>query len=211
MAIQWLHIQKSSIEKAFQIVGSGLSIYLLVYFSVEALTINTKPDKPILEQPAFREFIGVLLAVLIIIATSISLIASYYRSKYHINDNKTIFQPNKLEFLQLVRNKVIIGLENISHDFFIETGELPQLEETKPTTMVEYLSPEFRWDLQTEIKGKTILTLIEIAYQDPSRATPIKLSKTLDIPRSTISREIKKLVSLSYLESHISDFALHDA
>ncbi|MFX0113283.1 MAG: hypothetical protein ACFFB3_01920 [Candidatus Hodarchaeota archaeon] len=211
MAIQRLLIQKSNVEKVFQIVGSGLSIYLLVYFSIEAFTMNTKPDKPIIEQPAFREFIGVLLAVVIIIATSISLIRSYYRSKYDINDTNAIFQPNKLEFLQLVRNKVIIGLENISHDLIVETGELPYLEETKPISMIEYLLPEFRWDLQAKIKGKTILTLIEIAYQHPSHTTPIELSKSLNIPRSTISREIKKLVSLGYLKSFISDVVLLDA
>ncbi|UCG04121.1 MAG: winged helix-turn-helix transcriptional regulator, partial [Candidatus Heimdallarchaeota archaeon] len=62
----------------------------------------------------------------------------------------------------------------------------------------------------TKIRKNTIFTLIEIAYQDPTETNPTKISKSLNIPPSTLSREIKKLITLNYLETYLSDVVMLD-
>ena len=77
--------------------------------------------------------------------------------------------------------------------------------------MVEYFPSEIQYELRSEIKGRTVLTLIEIAYQDPSDTNPAKLAKSLNIPLSTLSKEIKKLKRLHYVDTHISNQVVKDA
>ena len=59
-------------------------------------------------------------------------------------------------------------------------------------------------------KWRTILILIEIAYQDLSETNPKKLAKSLNIQASTLSKEIMKLKDLHYIESFVSAQVLHD-
>ncbi|MHA1947938.1 MAG: hypothetical protein ACW97W_17720, partial [Candidatus Hodarchaeales archaeon] len=51
----------------------------------------------------------------------------------------------------------------------------------------------------------------EIAYQNPSDTNPAKIAKSLNIPPSTLSKEIKKLKELDYLQTHISTQVVQDA
>ena len=106
---------------------------------------------------------------------------------------------------------MIIGLQN-SRKYSIPElqEELVIIRNSSPETIIDYFSTEIRGELQTEIKGKTTFILIEIAYQDPSKTNPTRLSKNLNIPLSSLSREIKKLVSLNYLETYIPDIVLED-
>ena len=122
-----------------------------------------------------------------------------------------LFQSEEIDFLQIIRNKVIIGLENIKSGFIPESYSIPTLELPSPTSsMVEYFPIEFQNELRSEMKGRTVLTLIEIAYQDPSETNPNKLAKSLNIPLSTLSKEIKKLTELKYVESYVSAQVLED-
>jgi DNA-binding MarR family transcriptional regulator len=73
------------------------------------------------------------------------------------------------------------------------------------------LSLNIRNDIISGLKGRMILTLIEIAHQYPAEANHASLCKKLDIPPSTLSNQIKKLVTLDYLENSISPKNLHDA
>ncbi|MHA2363737.1 MAG: hypothetical protein ACXAC7_07250 [Candidatus Hodarchaeales archaeon] len=138
-----------------------------------------------------------------------------YISKFRKPDSfAMLLQSGKVEFLKSIRHKVVIGLDNIKNDVITDPGPLPSLvHSTKVdhTSMVEYFPSDIKNDLRSEMKGRTVLTLIEIAFQEPSETNPIKLSKSLNIPPSTLSKEIKKLVDLQYVENYISTQVLRDA
>ena len=76
--------------------------------------------------------------------------------------------------------------------------------------MLDYFPSDIRSEINVKIKGKTIFTLIEIAYQDPMETNPTSISKSLNIPPSSLSREIKRLIKLNYLETHVSEIVLND-
>ncbi|MHA1995264.1 MAG: hypothetical protein ACW97Z_12040 [Candidatus Hodarchaeales archaeon] len=138
----------------------------------------------------------------------------YYRSNPRYKDRKTfveLIRTSEAEYLKEIRNKVIIGLDNIKSSFSSQIREIPLLEVESQTSMIEYFPTMFREDLRSEMKGKTVLTLIEIAYQDPSETNPTKLAQSLKIPTPTLTREIKKLVDLQYIETFVSAQVLQDA
>lgn len=122
-----------------------------------------------------------------------------------------VLQSNKVEYIEAIRHKLIIGLDNIKAEQIADSGEVYLLNDaSEQLTMADSIPPDFQNDLRTEMKGRTVLTLIEIAYQDPSETNPAKLSKSLNIPPSTLSKEIKKLIDLKYVEMFISTQVLHD-
>lgn len=73
------------------------------------------------------------------------------------------------------------------------------------------LSSNIRNDFISGLKGRMILTLIEIANQYPDESNHASLYKSLGIPPSTLSNQIKKLIKLDYLETSISPKILYDA
>jgi DNA-binding MarR family transcriptional regulator len=139
-----------------------------------------------------------LIGLMLIIAAIGTLgLGSYY---FYTKRNK---QSSFASFFQLVKS-----------GFIEEPLELPSIEIDaiiEPTSMIEYFPTDFQYDLRSEIKGRTILTLIEIAYQNPSDTNPAKIAKSLNIPPSTLSKEIKKLKELDYLQTHISTQVVQDA
>ena len=68
-----------------------------------------------------------------------------------------------------------------------------------------------RKDLIAGLKGRMVLTLIEIAHNYPYEINHAILCKKLNIPPSTLSNQIKKLIELDYLESSLSIITLRDA
>lgn len=78
-------------------------------------------------------------------------------------------------------------------------------------SITQFFSNEIQKELKSEIKGRTILVLLELAYQNPSETNPVKIAEKLDIPLSTLSKEIKKLTAMQYIEPHISKLVLLDA
>ncbi|MFQ5980354.1 MAG: hypothetical protein ACE5OZ_19635 [Candidatus Heimdallarchaeota archaeon] len=132
--------------------------------------------------------------------------------------NEDIHSEN-ISFLTAIRHKVIIGLDNIRHSILAEAKEIPPFvlqqmsspaEEKSLSTMADFFPPEIKNDLRSEMKGRTVLALIEIAYQNPTETNPAKLAKSLNIPPSTLSDEIKKLTNLQYLEEYITPQVLRD-
>ena len=73
------------------------------------------------------------------------------------------------------------------------------------------LSSNTKNDFISGLKGRMILTLIEIAQQYPDETNHASLCKTLGIPPSTLSNQIKKLIELDYLESSNIPRLLYDA
>ncbi|MHA2245685.1 MAG: hypothetical protein ACXADY_12035 [Candidatus Hodarchaeales archaeon] len=160
----------------------------------------------------FENFITFGLVALILAISSIAIGYSFYSNKNKQISFSGLFQLDKSNFLKEISQKVIIGLDNIKTGFIDESIDIPALEAAiAPNSMVEYFPSDFQYDLRSEIKGRTVLTLIEIAYQNPSETNPAKLAKNLNIPLSTLSKEIKKLRKLNYVETYISTQVVQDA
>ncbi|MFX1513949.1 MAG: hypothetical protein ACFFCQ_15300 [Promethearchaeota archaeon] len=178
----------------------------------EESTSNTSPignTDRIFDDPIF--LLSTLFGSLLLIS---GFGFGYFRLNPRFRGQETfvaLMQSSKTEFLKNIRHKVIIGLDNIKTDFIADSKDIPQLEAVTQASMVEYFPSSIRNDLRSEMKGRTVLTLIEIAYQDPKETNPTKLAQSLKIPTSTLSKEIKKLVDLQYVEAFVSTQILQDA
>lgn len=79
------------------------------------------------------------------------------------------------------------------------------------SSKIEYHPSTIRKKLLSGIKGRTILTLIEIAHHYPNDINPTKLSKLLNIPPATLSLELKKLTNFQFISPIKSVGILCDA
>ncbi|PWI47170.1 hypothetical protein CEE45_13215 [Candidatus Heimdallarchaeota archaeon B3_Heim] len=73
------------------------------------------------------------------------------------------------------------------------------------------LSSSTRNNFISGLKGRMVLTLIELANLYPYETNHTSLCKILSIPPSTLSNQIKKLIELDYLESSNSPKLMYDA
>ncbi|MFX1506644.1 MAG: right-handed parallel beta-helix repeat-containing protein [Promethearchaeota archaeon] len=122
-----------------------------------------------------------------------------------------VFPSDQIESLKPLYHKLIVGLENIQTTSLPESVTVTLLEPPESVELVEYFPSDIKDDLISGLKGRTILTLIEIAYQDPSETNLVKLAQSLDVPVSTLSKEIKRLNELKYVETFVSAKVLRDA
>ncbi|MFX0014716.1 MAG: hypothetical protein ACFFB2_06200 [Promethearchaeota archaeon] len=139
---------------------------------------------------------------------------TYFRTNPRFKPQVTfveLVQSSKTDYLNEIRHKVIIGLDNIRTDYPSDFRDVPRLESVSQTSMVEYFPTSLQNDLRSELKGRTVLTLIEIAYQNPRETNPTKLAQSLQIPAPTLTREIKKLIDLQYVETYVSAQVIQDA
>ncbi len=203
-----------NMKKGFQIISISVLILVTLILFFQGLTSNIKPELPLKEQKGLFSFLTTFLVILLFIITFTVIIARYYRSKYKNQNNSninTLFPSSEVEFLKIIRNKITIGLENIQNTTTLKFQDIHLLTNfSTPSTMLDFFPSEIKQELQTKIRNNTIFTLIEIAYQDPTETNPTKLSKSLNIPPSTLSRQIKKLVTLNYLETYLSDVVMLD-
>ncbi|MFW9915566.1 MAG: hypothetical protein ACFFGZ_08130 [Candidatus Thorarchaeota archaeon] len=219
----WIQIADRIPEKEFvwdtilyEAQGSGFLIRVLVH----SKTLGTGED---ISDRTFRvdNISGgsnsLLILLFLFFATSaiLAIISlGYFLINRRFKRLETVLaipQSKEVESIQAIRHKVIIGLDNIKDEFLLESGEIPRLEKIpSQITMVDCFPSDFQDDLRTEMKGRTVLTLIEIAYQDPCETNPAKLAKSLSIPPSTLSKELKKLIGLQYIETCVSNQVLGD-
>jgi DNA-binding MarR family transcriptional regulator len=154
--------------------------------------------------------LGTIISILVI--ASIVFVYYFLTPKLRQESFSGLFQLEKLKYLKEMSHKVIIGLDNIKSGFIDESFDIPSLDSViPPSSMVEYFPSEIQHELRSEIRGRTVLTLIEIAYQDPSDTNPARLARSLNIPLSTLSKEIKKLKRLHYVDTYISSQVVQDA
>jgi parallel beta-helix repeat protein len=163
-----------------------------------------------------------LIQLLFLVGLSLALIAGIiiYNLKFKVPAPFfEYFQSDQIEFLRMIYHKVVIGIENLKVGIIPELATQPLLE---PQTIIEILDtserfsliPYFPSDIQEilkTIKGRTALVLIEMAYQDIHETNPTKLSQSLNIPPTTISDEIKRLVKLEFIKSQIKPSFIQDA
>ena len=75
----------------------------------------------------------------------------------------------------------------------------------------ESILSDIRAELITKLGGSILLTLIEIGGKSPDKTNPTNLCQVLEVPISTLSTQIKKLINLEYLDSSISLKSLKDS
>ena len=189
--------------------------YLFIAIVIEPLFPINKDNESMKSFVEFLQIISVLVIILVIIIINSIYISKYYQMKYsnkHTN-NHELFLSTEVAYLQSIRNKIIVGLENIKQESYASEFLLDTYPSTMATTssMLDLFPSEIRTEIETKIRGKTIFTLIEIAYQDPTETNPARISKSLNIPPSSITREIKKLLELDYLETHVTESVIKDA
>lgn len=163
-----------------------------------------------------REINKINEVITFIIITGILILLGFgifqYQAKFRQKTFLQVIQSEKHEWIKLLSQKVVIGLDNIKNSFVEELPDSFSNESLSLSSSVIDLFPmNIRYDLQHNIKGRTILTLVEIAYQNPSETNPSKISKSLNIPLSTLSKEIKKLIDLNYVESYLTNQMILDA
>jgi DNA-binding MarR family transcriptional regulator len=221
--VHWIQLAFSNFEPSFEwdtllfetygtdflikVVASNKAWDDKVDISDDTFTIDNRTGvNGLILEDLYLPFIGLLFIIM-----SSGLVYLIYNKRFKQGTFVDFFESKKVEFLKSIREKVVIGLDNIKFEFIEESQDLPYLEApTTVTSIVEYFPTDFRNELRIEIKGRTVLTLIEIAYQDPSETNPVKLAKSLNIPVSTLSKEIKKLIELQYVESFISSQVIQD-
>jgi parallel beta-helix repeat protein len=135
----------------------------------------------------------------------------YIESGFETEDPFIDFDlEEQIERVKPLYHKLIVGIENLQTSTLPQPAAIPLLESAESKILVEYFPSDIKNDLRSGMKWRTILTLIEIAYQDPSETNPVKLAQSMDIPASTLSKEIKKLKELHYIEFFVSTQVLRD-
>ncbi|MFX0050667.1 MAG: NosD domain-containing protein, partial [Candidatus Hermodarchaeota archaeon] len=199
-------------------------------YPIDGITNNSDPY-PLMElsneaienigkNPINLEFLLFILIILTVVGGSTTFGYFIYKTRLIQQDRKIEFETEEpfadfelseqIEHLTPLYHKLVVGIENL------QTSTLPQpvtvtlLEPAEPITLVEYFPSDIKNDLRSGMRWRTILTLIEIAYQDPSETNPIKLAQRLDISASALSKEIKRLRELHYIESFVSAQVLRD-
>ena len=72
------------------------------------------------------------------------------------------------------------------------------------------LPDDIRSEVKTNLKGRTILILIELAYQPIKNSHQTYLSEKLNIPRQTVHDELIRLRDMGYIQLYNSFELLDD-
>jgi parallel beta-helix repeat protein len=197
--------------------GSNYLIKIVATDNME-LTVEDVSDHPFImktKRDGSSDIVFQFIVLSVVLASALS--ASFY-ILYRTRGNREetfaqFFQSEKFESLKVFYHKIIVGLENIKNLGLPGLKEVPKLPPAPVDQpyLVEYFPSDIRNDLQSSLKVRTVLTLTEIAYQNPGETNLVQLSKILDLPTSTLSNELKKLEKLGYIEYHVSTKVLEDA
>jgi parallel beta-helix repeat protein len=188
-----------------KVIATNNEGFIMVFVSEQSITIKNSLF-------FFDNFIQVLV-LLSLVGLTLILGLFYYRSKLK---SKSIlpgiintFQPNNLRNLY---HKIIIGIENAKIELLGEdlTSEL-LLDFPENTALANIYPENIRNEMRSDIRGKSVMILTEIAYQPQGNSHSAFISEILSIPRQTTSDEIKRLLKLQYLQPVITSKTLLDA
>jgi DNA-binding MarR family transcriptional regulator len=145
----------------------------------------------------------------------------YQYKKHNQGKNTTdLFSPElssmiKIQYLRSLYHKTLLGIEQVQNLLFkdIPPDEIQSLItiDSIHNTIITNLYPEdIKIEMKSHIKGRTMLLLIEIAYQGPKKSNSKYLSDMLSIPQSTVTKEVKKLLEMNYITQFVSTDILFD-
>ncbi len=214
------------------VIDSNKDLIIDLQYPLDGNANNTDPYPLVsvtdyLNAPAkANSFFEVLISVLLYLLSlflPLTLCVTYilYPEKFRLKSALSNIKPPlllpeffshpQIEDLKPIYHKLIVGVENIQNDPHHEPTTIVITKPEDPLDLVEYFPHEIKQDLVSGLKGRTILTLIEIGFQDPKEASLVKLAQSLNIPVSTLSKDIKNLNKLKYVEPFVSSKVLHDA
>ncbi|MHA2101518.1 MAG: WD40 repeat domain-containing protein, partial [Candidatus Kariarchaeaceae archaeon] len=162
---------------------------------------------------------GLLLIVMLF--GLLSLVISFiYVSKIRQKDSTGNFflkltEQKNLRSFRALYQKIVIGLENSKRDWVSNYPEeeldlLIERESQDYTNIIDVFPSDIQHDIKSELRGRSILILIELAYKFPEQAHTSGVAESLKIPRTTVSFEIKKLLFLQYIQQNQDLNSLHD-
>jgi DNA-binding MarR family transcriptional regulator len=161
-----------------------------------------------------NDFITILILLLLTMFLGGLLYLRKYRQKYSF---KKWIETSRITHLREFHKKIIIGLENAQIALLTKNLDLPEIEAindntgSTSTVVGQIFPPNYRNDLQSSIRGRTVLILIEFAYQELENSHPSYIAKSLNLPRTSVFNEIKQLLKLEYIQSTISPKTLEDS
>jgi parallel beta-helix repeat protein len=199
--------------------GSNYLIKVIASCSSLLSAEDTSDDIFTIDNTPFQlgnlEFVPILLVFCSTIAIGYFIVTKKMKTPSFTE----FFQSDQVEFFRPLYNKVVIGLENIKNSMISEFVATPllepleaieQLDPVDTSSLTNYFPTDFQETLKS-MKGRTALVLIEMAYQDLLETNPTKISQSLNIPPTTVSDEIKRLITLDFIESDVQPSLIQDA
>jgi parallel beta-helix repeat protein len=202
----------SSFSGEIKVVATCSEGFMGEKISENVFTIDNIP-------PPLNYLLFISLVALFVVFCAIPVGYYVVKKKLRTPSFTEFFQSDQTEFLKPLYHKVVIGLENIKTSLISEFVNAPLLEpletiepldSVETTSLIAYFPSDIQETLKS-IKGRTALVLIEMAYQDLLETNSTKLSQSLNIPHSSISDEIKKLVKLDFIVSDVKPSLIWDA
>ena len=114
------------------------------------------------------------------------------------------------DFVRKIYHKLIIGLDNVKTELLNQPDQFPEIISSEYAVMANIYPQDIQEELKSNFKGRTILMLIEIAFQPLPNSNTAFISKVLDIPNQTAYDEIKRLTHLEYIQPEVSRTTLLD-
>jgi DNA-binding MarR family transcriptional regulator len=187
---------------------------LEIYEFLENLHPGTKPALLGIPDNIFDLNSIFVQLITIISLFGVSLVLSYFLYQRYRKRNSyfsDFIQESPLIFLKSIYHKVIIGIDNVKTDLITTPIDVPPLEITDSSSIIDFFPVHFHQDMISELKGRSVLVLIEIAYQYPSDTNPTNIANVLNISPTTLSGELKRLEKLDYIKTHVSRKVLSDS
>jgi hypothetical protein len=124
-------------------------------------------------------------------------------------------ESGTVQQLRKMYHKILIGLGNSNLQLTSER-EYPQLSLTdqidpnESRDVLNIFPPDYRSEIKSNIRGRTVLVIIEIAYLPFKNRNTSFIASKLELPRTTVYGEIKLLLKLEYIKHQVSLESLDD-
>ncbi|MHA2110436.1 MAG: hypothetical protein ACW98W_03095, partial [Candidatus Hodarchaeales archaeon] len=143
----------------------------------------------------------------------------YYKKKqkpdFALVPINNLFDTSGIEKLRNIYHKILVGLEN-AKQFWLSEYPGDEIENLIEKQSLDYSVPinvfpaDMQQELKSDLRGRSILILVELAYQAPNNSHASFISELLHIPLSTVIFEIKKLMFLQYIKILVNPQTLQD-
>lgn len=186
--------------------------------SLAALSSTSIPPSTSQPEDLLQTILNVAGLFLFLNVIFLGLLFLHKRNNIEESQNKSLsllFEPEHITFLRKLYHKLIIGLDR-NRTFLMNDVALSSVKESRTLStdsskvIVKLFPPDIRNDLTGDIKGRSVLILIELAFQGPENRFQGFLVKNLKIPQQTVASELKRLIDLEYVREFKSTDTLLD-
>ena len=137
----------------------------------------------------------------------------YKTETLFLSDKLVTFE--KIRLLRALYHKTLIGIEQVQKILYQNNSKQEienkiALEMAKNTIITNLYPEDIQIEMKSQLKGRTILILVELAFQGPMKSNTKLISNTLQIPQPTVTKELKRLLELKYIKSFVNTNVLED-